>query len=180
MKELSPLPSTRRSFLLFLCLTSLVILVPRPSIVGTHSNSAPVISISFCDAPTVVPNNTGLPNYSPALCFDYSGLQPGLYTLKAYLLQWNTDPMMPPCGSNQWCGDGPTAAPPAVFPIDNSAGTNSAGRIVEVRTMGTFLEFPFTSFMWVIDLHNQSGAIVSSATQPASATMNKPPVLNPI
>src|SRR3954462_12310525 len=59
-------------------------------------------SLGFCDVPTVLPRNTPLASYSPALCFQYSGLQTGVYTLKAWLLETDTSPNLL-CASTQWC-----------------------------------------------------------------------------
>lgn len=58
--------------------------------------------ISLCDAPAVLPRDTVLSNYSPALCFEYSDLQPQVYTLKAWLLETQTGSFF--CGS---CPAGP-------------------------------------------------------------------------
>jgi Domain of unknown function (DUF1929)/Calx-beta domain len=135
-------------------------------------------AVGFCDAPTVVPNHTVLPDYSPLLCFQYSGLQTGAYRIQVHLLQWKEPPGMPPCGSNQWCG--PASEPDAVFPIDNSSGNNSSGIIRVVRSMEVSkIDATYSSFMWVIDLFNQSqpNLIMTSATQPASSTANRAPVL---
>ncbi len=122
-------------------------------------------SIGFCDIPTVLPRNTPLASYSPVACFQYSGLQSGTYTLRAWLLE--TGSFF--CASDQWCE--------RAFTIDNSSGTNSSGQIVIVQNMDVF---DYAGFLWVARLFNPGGAEVSSATQPASSTTNRSPVLNPI
>src|SRR3954463_5763343 len=83
-------------------------------------------SLGFCDVPTVLPRNTPLASYSPALCFQYSGLQTGVYTLKAWLLETDTSPNLL-CASTQWCQ--------RTFTIDNSGGTNPSGQILIVQNM---------------------------------------------
>ncbi|HEV8580880.1 MAG TPA: galactose oxidase-like domain-containing protein [Thermoanaerobaculia bacterium] len=122
-------------------------------------------SIGFCDVPTVLPRNTPLASYSPVLCFQYSGLQTGVSTLKVWLLE--TGSFF--CASGQWCE--------RIFSIDNSGGTNSSGQLVIVQNMDVF---DYSGFLWVTRLFNPGGAEVSSATQPASSTSNRSPILNPI
>jgi len=130
-------------------------------------------AIRFCDVPTTLPRGTPLPNYSPALCFEYSGLKQESYVIKAYLLEATSGNFF--CASNQLCGD--AFNPKAVFPIDNRDGTKSAGKLVVVRQMDVF---DYLSFLWVADLHNQAGNKAASATQSANSTTNKAPVLNAI
>jgi hypothetical protein len=122
----------------------------------------------------VLSRQTPLASYSPVLCFQYSGLQSGVYTLKTWLLE--TDPPNPACSqidpccaSSQWCE--------RAFAIDNGGGTNSSGQIVIVQNMDVF---DFGGFLWLARLFNPGGVEVSSSTQPASSTTNRPPVLNPI
>lgn len=122
-------------------------------------------SIGFCDVPTALPRNTPLVSYSPVLCFQYSGLQSGVYTLRSWLLE--TGNFL--CASGKWCE--------RTFAIDNSGGTNPSGQLVVVQNMDVF-DYP--GFLWVIRLYNPQGTEVSSATQPASSTTNRSPVLNPI
>lgn len=122
-------------------------------------------AIGFCDVPTVLPRATPLAAYSPVLCFQYSNLQSGVYTLKTWLLEtagFN-------CASGQWCE--------RTFAIDNSGGTNQSGQLVVVQNMDVF-DYP--GFLWVTRLFSPAGPEVSSATQPASSTTNRAPVLNPI
>ena len=99
----------------------------RESISNEAGQPAQVGSVSFCDVPTVLPRQTPLLNYSPALCFQYSGLEPGTYTLRVWLLE--TGNFL--CASGQWCE--------RTFTIDNSTGTNSAGNIVVVGGTWMFL-----------------------------------------
>jgi hypothetical protein len=130
-------------------------------------------AISFCEAPTVLPKNTGLSTYSPALCFQYSGLTAETYTLRAYLLQSGVQ--FPPCRSSQWCGN--DGLPPSVFQINNTSGSNGSGALTVVREMDVFDDTTGAGFRWVIDLHNQAGTIVASAVQNAEATVNRAPTL---
>ncbi|MBW8878653.1 MAG: DUF1929 domain-containing protein [Acidobacteria bacterium] len=122
-------------------------------------------SLSFCDVPTVVPRNMPLASYSPALCFQYSGLSAGVYTLRAWLLE--TGNFF--CASDQWCE--------RTFTIDNSGGTNASGQILVVQNMDVF---DYAGLLWVARLFNSGGLQVGAGTQDASSTTNRPPVLNPI
>ncbi|HEX3553852.1 MAG TPA: galactose oxidase-like domain-containing protein [Thermoanaerobaculia bacterium] len=122
-------------------------------------------SLSFCDVPTVVPRNTPLANYSPALCLQYSGLSAGVYTLRAWLLE--TSNFF--CASDQWCE--------RTFTIDNSGGANASGQILVVQNMDVF---DYAGFLWVARLFNSGGLQVGAGTQNASSTANRPPVLNAI
>jgi hypothetical protein len=122
-------------------------------------------SLGFCDVPTVLPRNTPLASYSPTLCFQYSGLQTGVYTLKAWLLETGNFN----CASSQWCE--------RIFMIDNSSGTNPSGQILIVQNMDVY---DYAALLWVARLYNSGGAEVSSVTQNASSTLNRAPVLTPI
>lgn len=142
------------------------------AVVGFAAPVSPqAATIGFCDAPTVLPRNTPLASYSPAVCFTYSNLGTGLYTLKAYLLETAQHF----CASGQWCGD--TSSPKGVFQINNLSGANSTGTMTIVRTMDVY---DYANFEWKIDLLNQAGVTVASATQPAGSTSNRAPSLNPI
>ena len=133
--------------------------------------SAQAPTISFCDAPVVLPRGQGLNTYSPALCFEYGNLQREVHTLKVFLLetgQFN-------CASNQWCGD--ASNPKGTFTIDNRDGSKTSGRLVEVRNMDVF---NFANFRWVADLYNQAGQKIVTVTQDATGVAVPPPVLAPI
>src|SRR5262245_1696327 len=155
----------RKSMWLGAALILSVFSMTRPGHLKTQSES-----VRFCDVPTTLPMNTQLPDYSPVLCFEYSGLRREAYSLKAYLLETTSGNFF--CASGQWCGD--VSNPPAVFQIDNRDGTKTAGRIVIVRRMDVF-DYP--RFMWVADLHNQAGNKVASAAQAANGTVRRAPVL---
>jgi len=122
-------------------------------------------SLGFCDVPTVLPRNTPLATYSPAICFQYSGLQTGIYTLNVWLLETGGFN----CASTQWCK--------RIFTIDNSGGTNPSGQILIVQNMDVY---DYAGFLWVARLYDPGGSEVVSATQNASSTLNRSPVLNPI
>jgi hypothetical protein len=122
-------------------------------------------SLGFCDVPTVLSRNTPLASFSPVLCFQYGGLQPGVYTLRVWLLE--TGNFF--CASGQWCE--------RTFALDNGAGTNPSGQLVVVQNMDVS---DYAGFLWVARLYEPAGAEVSSALQPASSTTNRTPVLSPI
>lgn len=120
-------------------------------------------SLEFCDVPTALPRDTGLASYSPVLCFQYSGLLNGVYSIKTWLLEtagFN-------CASTQWCE--------RTFTIDNSSGTNPSGQIVVVENMDVH-DWP--GFLWVTELHTSME--ITEDLQPATSTTNRAPVLNPI
>jgi hypothetical protein len=71
-------------------------------------------SLGFCDIPTALPRNTPLASYSPVVCFQYGNLQPGIYTLKSWLLE---------------TGSSTTNRPPVLNPIGNRTG--AAGQPLE-------------------------------------------------
>jgi len=121
--------------------------------------------LGFCDIPTVLPRNTPLASYSPVVCFQYGNLQPGIYTLKSWLLE--TGSFF--CASGQWCE--------RTFTIDNGGGANASGQLVIVQNMDVH---DFSGFLWVARLFNSGGAEVASALQNASSTTNRAPVLNSI
>ena len=74
---------------------SLVLLGAAMAPHGVHAEQ-----IAICDAPAKLPGATGLGDYSPPICFAYSGLQPGeSYVLRVWLLA----PPTFPCASTQWC-----------------------------------------------------------------------------
>lgn len=152
-------------------LCALLSLIALATMKAGASRRAQDETISICAAPPVLPRDQPLTNYSPALCFDYSGLKQESYSLRVFLLersQFN-------CASGQWCGT--DSQPPAVFTINNSNGANAAGRLLVVRNMDVFNH---PNFRWVADLYNQAGQKVDTALQDAAATTLRPPLLNPV
>ncbi|HEV7670457.1 MAG TPA: galactose oxidase-like domain-containing protein [Thermoanaerobaculia bacterium] len=124
-------------------------------------------TLGFCDIPTALPRDTPLVNYSPVVCFQYGALTPGTYTLKSWLLETETGTFN--CASGQWCE--------RPFAIDNSGGTNGSGQIRIVQNMDVH---GFSGFLWVARLYNSGGAEIAAATQPASSTTNRAPILSSI
>jgi len=125
----------------------------------------PAPTVGFCNVQTVLPRNTPLATYSPLLCFQYSGLAAQKYTAKVYLLE--TGNFF--CASGQWCG--------TQFTVDNQGETNSTGSVTVALNMDVF---NYQSFLWKIDLYDQGNVGVATAEQPASSTLNRAPVLNPV
>jgi hypothetical protein len=95
-----------------------------------------------------LPRNTPLPNYSPVLCFEYSGLPTGTYTLRTWLLETQTGSFLK--ASNQWEA--------RAFTINNSSGANGSGSITVVEPMDVF---DYSGFRWVIRLFNQAGVEIA-------------------
>ena len=126
-------------------------------------------TIRFGSVPTVLPRDTRLPTYSPALSLGYSALNQGIYTLKVFLLEGGV--ANPPCGSTQWCA--------RTFTIDNQSGSNASGKILVVEPMDVF---DFQSFLWVAELYSPANAAVPivKTTQAAASTANRAPVLRAI
>jgi hypothetical protein len=122
---------------------------------------SPAPPLSLCAAPVALPAGLGLGSYSPALCFQYSGLQAQAYTLSVWLLETQTGNY--DCASTEWCQ--------ATFSIDNTSGKNSFGQLVVVRDMDVYA---YSGFLWVARMNG------AEAQQAASATMKHPPILNPI
>lgn len=130
------------------------------------STIASAESLSICDVPSRLPRNTGLGTYSPPLCFDYAGLSSGqTYTLKVWLLA--PGPWF--CASSQWCE--------RQVMLDNTSGTNSAGRLLFVQNMDVY---SYGQFDWVLRLYNSNGSEVAFTERFTEATDNRAPVLNPI
>ena len=132
---------------------------------GSKLPSVMAATVSFVSVPAVLPGGTPLATYSPLVSIQYDGLSAETYTLRVFLLE--TGNFF--CASNQWCD--------IHFPINNQNGTNSSGRIVTARNMDVF-DYP--NFLWVADLYNQGGIKVATATQAASSTTNRAPILNQI
>jgi hypothetical protein len=141
----------------------------RLPVLGALTMGSPLLaqsaSVGFCDVPTALPRNTPLATYSPVLCFQYSNLQSGVYSLKVWLLETAGHQ----CASTQWCA--------RTLTIDNSVGTNASGQLVIVQNMDVY-DYP--GFLWAAHLFDSGGADVASTTQPASSTTHRPPVLDPI
>ena len=125
----------------------------------------PAPTVGFCNVQTVLPRNTPLVTYSPLLCFQYSGLAAQKYTAKVYLLE--TGNFF--CASGQWCG--------TQFTVDNQGGTNSTGSVTVALNMDVF---NYQNFLWRIELFDQANVGVATAEQPATSTLNRAPVLNPV
>ena len=118
-------------------------------------------SLSFCGAPTTLPANLGLGNYSPEVCFQYSGLAAQVYTLSVWLLETQTGAYY--CASTQWCQ--------TTFTIDNRSGNNSAGQLIEIRDMDVY---SYSGFLWQAQMNGLQAQLA------ASASGHRPPTVNPI
>jgi len=116
-------------------------------------------------APTVMPRDQRLGNYSPAVSFSYSGLQGQPYTLKVWLLEedtWN-------CASSQWCERS--------FAINSRREAAADGSLQIVSPFDVYDYGP--SLTWVARLFNGEGIEVASAKAQSRAVAGKPPVLKP-
>src|SRR6266850_7948979 len=120
-------------------------------------------SLSICDLPAALPNNTSLAAYSPPICFHYDGLQAGrIYTLKVWLLApgpWY-------CASSRWCE--------RTFSIDNTAGTNTTGVIRVIENMDVY---NYSLFDWVLRLYSPNNMEVAFTERYVNATPDRAPVL---
>jgi hypothetical protein len=122
-------------------------------------------SVSICGVPTNLPINTSYGEYSPTLCFGYSGLSTEDYTMAVWLLT----PSLGYCASTQWCSN--------TFTINNISGTNSAGTIQIAETMDVY---NYTEFEWVVRLYDHTGAQASFAQQDIEGVSNTTPSLAPV
>lgn len=123
-------------------------------------------SFSACYAPATLPQNLPLGSFSPALCFQYGGLQAQMYTIEVRLIEFSSGNHL--CGSSQVC--------PAVFPIDNRDGNNSSGQVVAAINMDVH---NYSSFHWQAQLYGPHPA--GSVDLPVTGTTSdQPPVLSPI
>ena len=169
-----------RACVMFVCaLAAAAILFLTLFTLSPHAVAADQISASaapslhFCAAPAVLPSDTPISTYSPPICIAYDGLEAQKYTVKVFLLERQTGRYY--CASSQWCGG--DSKPQAVLALDNSAGDNSAGQVLEVRTMDVY---KYSSYLWVADLYNEAGSKVAVAQLGAQGTNNRAPVLQPV
>lgn len=136
---------------------------PRPP------GPAVVATVSFVSVPTTLPRDTPLPNYSPLVKVQWTGLDTGNYILKVHLLDKVSHNCATPVTAD-WCGN-------KVFPIDNSSGANSTGTVFAAPAVEVH---GYANFEWVVDIHPAAGAVVAHAALDAPATFNRAPVLAPI
>lgn len=160
---------------LFLSLMVITLCVLAES--TTTSSSVQTATITFISVPEVLPRNEVVPNYSPLVSIQYSGLEVGTYTVRVHLLE--TDPPDNfECGCTNsaqfWC--------PASFTINNQSGANSSGTITDARITDINNQ---QNFLWKAELFKNgadpgSMLLVSETTRPATSTLNRAPVLNAI
>lgn len=129
------------------------------------AGSAPAESLRI-HAPTVLPRNQGLGDYSPLVSFSYSDLKSEPYTLKVWLLEennWN-------CASTQWCEK--------TFAINSHREGAANGSL---RMTSPFDVFDFEpSLTWAARLFDGSGVEVASTKVQSKTVAGEPPVLKPV
>lgn len=129
------------------------------------AGSAPAESLRIY-APTVLPRNQGLGEYSPLIFFSYSDLKSESFTLKVWLLEehnWY-------CASSQWCE--------RTFAINSRREGVANGT---VRMASPFDVFDYgPSLTWVARLFNGSGVEVASAKVQSKTVAGEPPILKSI
>ena len=130
-----------------------------------NAGSAPAESLRS-HAPSVLPRNQRLGDYSPLVSFSYSDLKSEPYTLKVWLLEegaWN-------CASAQWCEK--------TFAINSRREGAANGSLQMTSPFDVFDYGP--SLTWVARLFNGSGVEVASAKVQSKTVAGEPPALKPV
>jgi hypothetical protein len=129
------------------------------------AGSAPAESLRI-QAPTVLPRNHGLGDYSPWVSFSYADLKSEPYTLKVWLLEeehWY-------CASSQWCE--------RTFAINSHREGPANGSLQMTSPFDVFDYGP--SLTWVARLFNGSGVEVASAKVQSRTVAAESPTLRPV
>ncbi len=166
--------AARASYLLGLMLVAIAIASAFASNKGYKPALAP--AVSFVTTPAVLPRDQPAPNYSPLVSIQYSGLEAGKFVIKVHLLE--TDP---PDNFDCGCTVGTIFWCPAIFEIDNQLGANSSGTIFDARITDIVDR---QGFIWKAELFKETAPntliLFDEEIRPATSTLNRAPVLNPI